>query len=77
MLASKNYSQLIKILKIFNDEKIINEIISPYLDYKALEKLFDILDKINFIPDLLLKIVIIFVENFQDLKKYHQHQLRQ
>jgi poly(A) polymerase len=69
MLASKNNSQLIQVLKIFNDEKIINEIISPYLDYKALEKLFYMLDEINFIPDLLLKIVIIFVENFRDFKK--------
>ena len=68
MLDSKNYKKLIQILKIFNNEKITEEILSPSLDYNGLEKLFDLQNKINFTPDLLLKILIIFVKNFQDQK---------
>ena len=63
ILNSKNHQQLIRILKIFNDEGILKEIISPTIIYGDLERLFALENAINFNANLLLKIAIIFVKN--------------
>jgi len=70
IISSEKKENLITILQVLKDKKIIQEIFSAELDIKAFEALFEIEEKFNFTASLDLKIAVLFLQKNSDLKVF-------
>ncbi len=68
MLMSVKKENLIAVLKVLESQKIAAEIFSSKLDIQALERLFEIEEKLEISADLNLKMAVLFCEENLDLK---------
>ncbi len=68
LIFGSKKEKIIALLQVLKSKKIAAEIFSSDLDVKALERLFDLEKKLNFIASSQLKLAVIFLQKNLDLK---------
>lgn len=72
IINSTNKDNIIKVLRLMSEQKIIDVLFGLELDYKALDLLFKLEKKFNINSDTDLKLVVLFMSDKLDLAKLSQ-----